>query len=136
MVTPSSLEHVVATWDRCVAGILTGEDPPPMALDAWFGSLRSSYATPAVTGALPEPFLGRLDRRPAGVFLTATPGRAFIGSHGRPDFQSRTGVFAQEMHKLGSYAVLPLSAAAMDFCGVEERHPPATTPVLAPLAWR
>jgi hypothetical protein len=119
--TSDPIARLVSTWDRCVAAMLEGETALTPALGAWFASMLSSYPAPAFTGALPEPFLGALDHRPAGVFLGPTPGRAYIGSHGRPDFHSATGVFAQEMRALGSYSAWAASGAYL--------RPPWTTVV-------
>ena len=99
-----SISNLVSTWDTSVAGVLNGRSTFPAHFDAWLGSLRHSYPQASATASLPEPFLGRLDRRPAAVFLAATAGRAYVGSHGRPDFQSLTGVFANEVRELGSYS--------------------------------
>ena len=47
---------------------------------------------------MPEPFLGPLlSGRPAAVFLALNPGQAHLG------FQSRTGIFAEEIETYGSY---------------------------------
>jgi hypothetical protein len=98
------ISNLVSTWDTCVAEALGGRSTLPVELARWLGSLRHSYPEATATGSLPEPFLGRLDRRPAGVFLSATPGPPYVGSHGRPDFQSLTGVFGREVRDLGSYS--------------------------------
>ena len=47
--------------------------------------------------ALPEPYLGALDR-PVGVFLDLHPGQAHL------DFQGRSGRFADEIRHHGSYS--------------------------------
>jgi len=104
MTDSPSISNLVSTWDTSVAGVLNGRSTLPAHLDAWLASLRQSYPQASATASLPEPFLGRLDRRPAAVFLAATAGRAYVGSHGRPDFQSLTGVFANEVRELGSYS--------------------------------
>jgi hypothetical protein len=46
---------------------------------------------------MPEPFLGPLSGHPSAVFLALNPGQAHLG------FQSRTGVFAEEIEAHGSY---------------------------------
>jgi hypothetical protein len=93
--------------------MLAGDGTVPPTLEPWFRSPPGSDAEPARTGSLPEPYLGGLDRRPAGVFLTATPGPAYMGAHGRPDFQSPSGVFAQDVRRLGSYSAWARSWAYM-----------------------
>ena len=45
--------------------------------------------------AFPEPYVGALDRRPAGVFLGLNPGEAHLG---------RSGRFADEIRHHGSYS--------------------------------
>ena len=111
VMTQDPVQRVMSTWDAVVTRALDGDSSLPFPLDSWFSSLHQSYGTPANGAALPEPFLGSLERRPAGVFLTATPGRAFVGSHGRPDFQSPTGVFAHEIRTSGSYSAWAASNA-------------------------
>ncbi len=104
MTDSPSISNLTSTWDMSVAGVLNGRSTLPAHLDAWLASLRHSYPQASATASLPEPFLGRLDRRPAAVFLVATAGKAYVGSHGRPDFQSLTGVFANEVRELGRYS--------------------------------
>jgi len=47
--------------------------------------------------ALPEPYLGPLDRQPRAVFLALNPGAS------SPKMQSATGVLADEIRRMGSY---------------------------------
>ena len=103
-VDSPKISDLISTWDSAVADLLGGPATLPVDLEAWSSSLHDVHPDASRAVALPEPFLGRMDRRPAGVFLTATPGPAFVGSHGRPDFQSLTGVFAREIGDCGSYS--------------------------------
>jgi hypothetical protein len=111
MMDSPTISNLVATWDATVADVLSGRATMPVHLEAWLRSLRNVDPDASRMVALPEPFLGRMDRRPAGVFLTATPGPPFVGSHGRPDFQSLTGVFAREINDCGSYSTWATSWA-------------------------
>ena len=59
---------------------------------------------------MPEPFNGRLDRKPKAIMLALNPGNAFMGVEswmGRqpmPDLQSRQGIFARQIEESdGSY---------------------------------
>jgi hypothetical protein len=59
---------------------------------------------------MPEPFNGRLDRKPKAIMLALNPGNAFMGEErwmGRqpmPDLHSRRGKFAQQIKEArGSY---------------------------------
>ena len=64
-----------------------------------------------VDGAMPEPFNGRLDRKPKAILLALNPGNAFLGSETfmskipMPDLQSRRGKFALQINEEcdGSY---------------------------------
>ncbi|HTD50235.1 MAG TPA: hypothetical protein VK771_06535, partial [Acidimicrobiia bacterium] len=101
---PSALETVIGTWDDVVSQFLAGNAVLPDPLDKWFGAYRRKTEQSVGPDALPEPYLGRLDRSPAGVFLALNPGAALIGKDNEPDFQSRTGIFAQEIQRAGTFS--------------------------------
>ena len=86
MTDSPSISNLISTWDMSVAGVLNGRSTLPAHLDAWLASLRHSYPQASATASLPEPFLGRLDRRPAAVFLAATAGRLMSGPMVDPTF--------------------------------------------------
>jgi hypothetical protein len=65
---------------------------------SWFEAYRGRDRGEVNLDALPEPYLGALDHRPVGVFLDLHPGKA------EPDFQARSGLFADEIRHHGSYS--------------------------------
>lgn len=89
---------VVALWDNAVSDFLDGGPAVPSHLSGWARSYAGKGQGEVTFDALPEPFLGSLAERPAGVFLALNPGRADLG------FQGRDGVFADEIRRLGSYS--------------------------------
>lgn len=91
-------ETLTVFWDWVVEEFLAGGSAVPSELARWSGAYRGQGRGAVVLDAFPEPYLGPLDRRPAGVFLALNPGHAHL------DFQSRTGVFADEIRTAGSYS--------------------------------
>ncbi|MDE0209024.1 MAG: hypothetical protein OXJ64_03995 [Boseongicola sp.] len=75
-------------------GFLAG-DALPAHLESWRGSYRGRGYGAIEPDAMPEPFLGALAPRPAGVFLALNPGQACLR------FQGRDGIFAEEIRRSG-----------------------------------
>jgi hypothetical protein len=99
----SVLENLTGMWDDVVAQFLAGNAVLPDPLDRWFDAYRPKGKQPVGRDALPEPYLGHLDRSPAGVCLSLNPGAALVGNDNEPDFQSRTGIFAQDIQRAGTF---------------------------------
>jgi hypothetical protein len=102
MGTRPACETVAKVWDQVIADFLEGKPTntrPP--IDCWC----KSYTGPGVElEAFPEPYLGDLFGEPKAVFLALNPGPAALDVKSeRGDFQSRTGIFANEIRKIGSY---------------------------------
>jgi hypothetical protein len=95
-------EHLKASarladiWDEDVDDFLNGRSALRPRLDAWFNAY-SGKGRGQVQDALPELYLGSLAKTPKAVFLALNPGRA------HPEFQSREGIFAPEIRRLGTY---------------------------------
>jgi hypothetical protein len=89
---------VTALWDEAINDFLEGGSAVPAALGGWSRSYAGRGAGEVTFDAIPEPYLGDLNGRPAGVFLALNPGRADL------DFQSRSGLFADEIRQYGSYS--------------------------------
>ena len=99
-----ALQRLATMWDEVVARFVDGAAPWTEELQPWVDSYRgATFATKRVDDAMPEPFNGRLDRKPKAVMLALNPGNAFMGEErwmGRqpmPDLQSRRGRFAQQI---------------------------------------
>jgi hypothetical protein len=98
MVTCAEL---TAHWDQAIGGFLdAGPAVPPddRRMRSWFESYRGRGRGAVNLAALPEPYLGTLDHRPVGVFLGLHPGEADL------DFQGRSGLFADEIRRHGTYS--------------------------------
>ena len=97
MVTCAEL---TAYWDQAIGRFLVGGPaiPPDPPMRSWFEAYRGRGRGEVNLDALPEPYLGALDFQPAGVFLALNPGRAHL------DFQGRSGLFADEIRRYGSYS--------------------------------
>jgi hypothetical protein len=97
MVTCAEL---TAYWDQATGQFLIGG--PAVPTDPWVRSWAEAYRGrgrgEVNLHALPEPYLGALDRRPVGVFLALNPGQAQLG------FQGRSGLFADEIRHHGTYS--------------------------------
>jgi len=100
---PDALETLIGMWDDVVSQFLAGNADLPYPLDEWFDAYRPKAKPSVGRHALPEPYLGRLDRSPAGVCLALNPGAALIGKDNEPDFQSRDGIFAQDIRRVGTF---------------------------------
>jgi hypothetical protein len=97
MVTCAEL---TASWDRAIGRFLVDGPavPPDPQMRSWAEAYRGRGRGAVTRDALPEPYLGALDRRPAGVFLALNPGQAVL------DFQGRSGLFAAEIRRHGTYS--------------------------------
>jgi hypothetical protein len=98
MVTRAEL---TAYWDQAIGRFLAGGRavlPDDGRMRSWFESYRGRGPGAVNLDALPEPYLGTLDRRPVGVFLGLHPGEADLG------FQGRSGLFAAEIRQHGTYS--------------------------------
>lgn len=85
-------------WNEVAAGWLDGGTTVPDELKPWFDCYTGKGRGEVDPEAFPEPFLGELTSRPAGVTLALNPGEVF------PNFQYRDGIFANEIRALGSYS--------------------------------
>jgi hypothetical protein len=99
----SPLDNMIGMWNDVVAQFLVGEAALPDPLNRWFDSYRPAAAHPVGRDTLPEPYLGRLDRPPAGICLALNPGVPHIGNDDKPDFQSRNGIFARDIQRAGTF---------------------------------
>ena len=97
----SALARVADYWDIYVDKWLSGADPSDGPLRDWFAACGQRDAEQVARDGLPELYGGDLRRanaRPCMVVLTKHAGEYF------PGFQSRDGVFAQEIRVCGSYS--------------------------------
>ena len=100
-----ALQRLALMWDEVVGKFLQGEPPWTKELRPWLDAYRGATpATKRVDHAMPEPFNGRLDRKPKAILLALNPGNAFMGEtwmgkQPMPDLQSRGGKFAQEINE-------------------------------------
>ena len=99
-----ALQRLSAMWDGVVKDFLRGGSPWNAEIKSWVDAYRGkAVATKRVNDAIPEPFIGRLDRQPKATLLALNPGTAFMGAErwmGRklmPDLQSRYGKFSEEI---------------------------------------
>jgi hypothetical protein len=88
---------VADEWNAIVRDFLQGGPAAPDGMRRWAASYRGRGRGEVTLEAMPEPFLGPLTGPVAGIFLALNPGRAHL------DFQSRDGVFSEEIESLGSY---------------------------------
>jgi hypothetical protein len=97
MVTCAEL---TAYWDQAIGRFLVSGPavPPDPRMQSWAEAYRGHGRGEVNLDALPEPYLGALDRRPVGVFLAHNPGQAHLG------FQGRSGLFADEIRHHGTYS--------------------------------
>jgi hypothetical protein len=108
-----ALHRLELMWDEVVRKFLDGAPPWTQELRPWVDAYRGATpATKRVDEAMPEPFNGRLDRKPKAIMLALNPGNAFMGKEtwmGRqpmPDLQSRRGRFAEQIKESdGSYTM-------------------------------
>lgn len=94
-------QRVAAYWDEHVGRRLAGEDPLDDGLSGWFASYEGRGDGAADRDGMVEPYTGDLRRlvtTPRVVILGLNPGRYY------PQFQSRSGVFADEIREQGSYS--------------------------------
>jgi hypothetical protein len=123
-------------WDQAIDQFLAGGPavPPDPPMRSWFAACPGDVNLEA----FPEPYMGALDRRPVGVFLALHPGQAHL------DFQGRSGWFAEEIRRLGSYSAwaatgpylrarfvaamgrIPFLTSRLAFLGTWTSQPPVT----------
>ncbi len=97
----SALQHVAGYWDEHIATWLAGKDPMGDPMPAWFASYRGRGTGEVTRDGFPEPYSGDLlglVRSPRLVVLGLNPGRYY------PHFQSREGIFANEIRQHGCYS--------------------------------
>jgi hypothetical protein len=87
-------------WDQVIAQFLVGGPAVPSdpRMQAWATAYRGRGRGQVSHEAFSEPYIGALDHRPVGVFLGLNPGRAQL------DFQGRSGLFANEIRRHGTYS--------------------------------
>jgi hypothetical protein len=89
--------HVAEIWDKVVDGFLAGDSDLPSDLEEWAEAYHGQGNGEVEWDALPEPYLGPLDRQPRAVFLALNPGAS------SQEMQSRTGLLVDEIKRMGSY---------------------------------
>src|SRR5262249_24274715 len=90
---------VAAAWNDVIARFLSGGPRLPPDIRRWRDESYLGHGLGAVElDALPEPYAGSLFGEPRAVFLALNPGRADL------TFQSRNGIFANEIRRLGTYS--------------------------------
>ncbi|MDQ3964633.1 MAG: hypothetical protein M3277_12105 [Actinomycetota bacterium] len=94
----NAAEELTALWDQVITEWLEGGSSVPDRLKPWFDVYSGSGRGQVDPEAFPEPFLGDLSLRPAGVTLALNPGEVF------EEFQYRNGIFANEIRASGSYS--------------------------------
>lgn len=100
-VMTSARERVTGFWDEHIAAWLAGDDPMPDPLPQWFDAFRGKGLGKVTRDGFPEPYVGDLKG------IVATPRLVVLGLNPgeyEQDFQSRTGIFADEIRRLGSYS--------------------------------
>jgi hypothetical protein len=87
-------------WDQVIAQFLVGGPAVPSdpRMQAWATAYRGRGRGQVSHEAFPRTYIGALDHRPVGVFLGLNPGRAQL------DFQGRSGLFANEIRRHGTYS--------------------------------
>lgn len=91
-----AIADLYSLWDDVVERWMAGDEPVTEEIRPWFDAYSGSGRGAVDSHALPEPYLGRIEDAYA-VFLSLNPGDV------RPLFQSRNGLFANEIRTLGSY---------------------------------
>ncbi|MET7805037.1 anti-phage DNA glycosylase Brig1 [Micromonospora chersina] len=100
-MTTSARERVAGFWDNHILEWLSGADPMPSPISAWFESYKGVDPGKPTRDGFPEPYHGDLlglEHTPRMVVLGLNPGEY------RPRFQSRDGIFAAEIKKYGCYS--------------------------------
>lgn len=93
----NAAQELAQLWDGVIDHWLQGGSSVPSALKPWFDVYSGKGRGEVNPEAFPEPFLGDLTVRPAGVTLALNPGEVF------EEFQYRDGTFANEIREMGSY---------------------------------
>lgn len=95
----TSLEFMTGFWDNYINDWLNGGGSMPDPLRQWFRSYTGNGRGLPTLDGIPEPWLGDLTSPDQArmVVLGLNPGGYL------PDFQSRTGLYAEEIRELGSY---------------------------------
>jgi hypothetical protein len=100
-------ERVAAFWDDHVQRWLEGADPLPDPLTAWYSSYAGMGRGAVTRAGFVEPYQGDVlgdAHEPRLVVMGLNP-----GGYAEP-FQSRSGVFADEIRAAGSYRSWALTA--------------------------
>lgn len=75
-----ALRRLTLMWDEVVGQFIDGAPGWTQELRPWADAYRGTTpATKRVDDAMPEPFNGRLDRKPKAIMLALNPGNAFMG---------------------------------------------------------
>lgn len=90
--------RVAGFWDDVINRWLTGEDPMPDPLPAWYGGYAGGGAGQVTRDAFAEPWVGAMLGEPRLLVLGLNPGRAVL------DFQGRSGLFAKELIEAGGFS--------------------------------
>jgi hypothetical protein len=115
---------MVEVWEDVIRRFLVGEMDLPEPFDQWFYSFRPKSDDPVVRSAIPEPYLGPLGHgSPRGICLALNPGDAHVGIGQRPDFQSRSGIFARDVKQAGSYRAWAATWPYLDKTWTSEMGP-------------
>jgi len=89
--------HITEVWDEVVDRFLAGDRDLSEDLQVWASAYSGKGDGEVEWDALPEPYLGPLDRKPRAVFLALNPGAS------SPEMQSETGLLADEIRRMDSY---------------------------------
>jgi hypothetical protein len=119
-----ALERLKTTWDQVIAGFLEdGSERWPQGWDRWFNAYRGWGEGEVQTDVFPDPYIGLLNRPPAGVVLGLNPGK------GDPRLQGSEGLFAEEIQSQfgGSHSRWAASAPYFrppwsDYYGINQWH--------------
>src|SRR4051794_11146368 len=84
-------------WNEVIDDFLNNKPTLRPPLDRWHRSYSGKGRGQVQDDSLIEPYIGDITTAPKAVFLGLNPGRAY------PEFQSREGIFAEEIRKMGSY---------------------------------
>lgn len=97
----SARRRVADFWDAHITAWLAGDDRLTRDLDEWFGAYEGTGRGAVTRDGFVEPYMGDLrgvEQDPRVVILGLNPGQYL------PDLQARSGLFADEIRKAGSYS--------------------------------
>ena len=107
----SSLRRMTTFWDDHIGGWLDGDNDisEPLdkckLLDKWYGSYAGKGHGKVTLAGMPEPWIGDLTSpdRARLVILGLNPGHYIEDLQARKSLDSKEGLYAEQVRKLGSY---------------------------------